>query len=136
MMVRTDKSVLSRWWWSIDRLTFAALAVLAVTGLILVSAASPAVAERLGLKPFYFVDRHIIFLIPSLALMFLISLLDQKTLWRASTVILAVSLAGMVLALLCGAQVKGATRWVSFLGGSLQPSEFAKPSFAIVSAWL
>jgi cell division protein FtsW len=68
--------------------------------------------------------------------MFAISLMEQKTLWRTASVILVIAMFGMALALLFGTQVKGATRWVSFLGGSLQPSEFAKPAFAITSAWL
>src|SRR3546814_8392784 len=33
-------------------------------------------------------------------------------------------------------EIKGATRWINFAGLSLQPSEFAKPCFAVVSAWL
>jgi cell division protein FtsW len=32
--------------------------------------------------------------------------------------------------------VKGAHRWLSFAGVSIQPSEFLKPSFVIVCAWL
>ena len=133
---RTDKSVLSNWWWSIDRLALTALMVLIVCGIVLVTAASPSVAERIGLAPFYFVKRQIAFLIPTIALMFGISFVEQKTLWRIASVMLSVTLALMVMAIMFGTQVKGATRWVSFPGGSIQPSEFAKPCFAIVSAWL
>ncbi len=133
---RTDKSILSNWWWSIDRLTLAALAVLVICGIVLVTAASPAVAEHYGLSPFYFVHRQILFLIPTLAIMFGVSLMEQKTLWRTASVALAVTLVLMVAAILFGPQVKGATRWISFPGGSIQPSEFSKPCFAIISAWL
>jgi cell division protein FtsW len=133
---RTDKSILSRWWWSIDQLTLAALVILVISGIVLVTAASPAVAERLGLAPFYFVKRQLAFLVPSLALMVGVSLMDKKMLWRTACVTLAGTLLLMVVAILFGTEVKGATRWVSFMGGSLQPSEFAKPTFAIVSAWL
>jgi cell division protein FtsW len=133
---RTDKSLLSRWWWSVDRLTLTALLVLMTVGIVLVTAASPSVAARVGLQPFHFVYRQLIFLAPSLCLMFGASVLGRKALWRAASVTLVVAAFLMVLAILFGAQVKGATRWVSFLGFSLQPSEFIKPAFAVTSAWL
>ncbi|MBI3441353.1 MAG: cell division protein FtsW [Proteobacteria bacterium] len=134
--IRTDKSVLSRWWWSVDRLTVALLLILATIGIMLVTAASPSVAERLGLHPFYFVRRQLVFLVPALCLMFGVSLMDRKMVWRTASVTLVVAMLLMVLALIFGAHVKGATRWISFMGVSLQPSEFIKPAFAIVGAWL
>ncbi len=133
---RTDKSILSRWWWSVDRLTLAALGILIISGIVLVTAASPAVAERLGLHPFYFVYHQLAFLVPTIALIFGISLMDQKMLWRTACVTLAAAMVLMMAAILFGTEVKGATRWVSIMGFTLQPSEFAKPTFAIVSAWL
>ena len=45
---RTDTSLLSRWWWTVDRWTVAALVLLAALGIVLTMAASPAVAERLN----------------------------------------------------------------------------------------
>ena len=35
-----------------------------------------------------------------------------------------------------GVEVKGARRWVSLAGLSIQPSEFLKPAFVIICAWL
>ncbi|MCE9506875.1 MAG: putative lipid II flippase FtsW [Alphaproteobacteria bacterium] len=136
IQLRTEKSLLSRWWWSVDRLTLMALLVLITVGIVLVTAASPSVAERLGLHPFYFVTRQLFFLVPALFLMFGASMIGRKALWRAASVTLVVAAFLMVLAILFGAPVKGATRWVSFLGFSLQPSEFIKPAFAVTSAWL
>ncbi|MFH1158989.1 MAG: FtsW/RodA/SpoVE family cell cycle protein [Pseudomonadota bacterium] len=133
---RTDKSVLNSWWWSVDRLALAAIGILAVTGVVLVTAASPSVAERLGLHPFYFVTRHLVFLAISVALMFGVSLTGRKAVWRTAFVMLVVSMVLMALAVLFGANVKGATRWISFMGFSLQPSEFVKPAFAVTGAWL
>lgn len=134
--VRTDKSVLSRWWWSVDRLTVVALLILIAIGIVLVTASSPSVAERNHFQPFHFVNRQLVFLVPSLLLMFFVSLMDRKVLWRISSVTLVAAMILMVVALLFGVETKGATRWVSFMGFSLQPSEFAKPAFAVTSAWL
>ena len=57
-MTRTDTSVLSRWWWTVDKLTLFLLCGLTGLGLLMTSAASPAVAERLGLPPMHFVLRQ------------------------------------------------------------------------------
>ena len=38
--------------------------------------------------------------------------------------------------LVIGVEIKGARRWISLPGLSIQPSEFLKPCFAIVAAWL
>lgn len=132
---RTDKSVLSTWWGSIDRITVTALMILIAIGIMLVTAASPAAAERYHLSPFFFVHRQLLFLVPTLAMMFGISFLDHKTLWRLASITMVVTLVLMVFAILFGAQVKGATRWINVFGEKLQPSEFAKPCFAIISAW-
>ncbi len=133
---RTDKSILGRWWWSIDRWTLFALGVLIIMGIVLVTAASPSVAERLGVHPFYFVYRHIAFLIPTVLLMIVTSFLNRKMLWRLASATLAGAMALTLVADFCGVEIKGATRWVHFAGLSIQPSEFLKPAFAVTSAWL
>jgi cell division protein FtsW len=40
------------------------------------------------------------------------------------------------LTLKLGVEVKGAKRWVSFAGNTIQPSEFVKPAYAVLAAWL
>lgn len=133
---RNDKSVVGLWWRSVDRWTLGAFGALMVFGVVLVTAASPSVAERIGLPPFYFVTRHIAMLVPSALLMLWMSMLGRKTLWRVSTVTLVASMALMVVSILFGMQIKGATRWVHLFGFSIQPSEFTKPAFAVAAAWL
>ena len=115
-IVRTDKSIVGRWWWSVDRWALGALLVLAGLGIVLVTAASPAVAEGHGLPPFFFVYRHLAFLAPSLLLMFSVSMLNRKMLWRVASVTLLASMFLMLVAIFFGMEIKGATRWVHFLG--------------------
>lgn len=133
---RTDKSVIGAWWWSMDRWTLSAIAALVIAGIVLVTAASPSVAERIDLSPFHFVIRHFVFLVPALLGMVVVSMMGRKMLWRLSFVTLIGSLFLMVCAIGFAPEIKGATRWVHIFGFSLQPSEFAKPAFAIVAAWL
>src|SRR6218665_1934076 len=135
-LARSDKSLLGGWWWSIDRWTLGALMTLVICGILLVSAASPSVAERIGLSPFYFVIRHLVFLVPALGMMLAASMLPRKMLWRTASVTLLLSMVLMVCAILFGPEIKGATRWVHIFSFSLQPSEFAKPAFAVTAAWL
>jgi cell division protein FtsW len=105
-------------------------------GILLSFAASPAVAERIGLDSFHFATRQIVFMIPALAAMIAVSFLTPRQVRRLAIVMLGVSLALMVAVLYIGVEVKGAHRWVSFLGISVQPSEFLKPAFVIICAWL
>ncbi len=134
--LRGDKSLLGNWWWTIDRWALTGILILVGFGLILMPAASPSVAERIGLEPFHFVHRHLIMLAPALVIMFVASTLSRKTLWRVASLALLGSLLMMALVLFIGDDIKGAKRWISLFGFSLQPSEFAKPAFAVTSAWL
>ncbi len=133
---RTDTSMVGRWWWTVDRWTLLAVALLIAMGTILTLAASPAVAEKLSLDSLHFVIRHAVFLPLALAVMFLVSLMSPRGVRRISVVGLAVSLVLVVATLFIGAEIKGATRWLQFGGMSIQPSEFVKPCFAVVAAWM
>ena len=133
---RTDTSVVSRWWWTIDRLTLLSVIIIAALGAILVLAASPAVATRIGLESFHFVHRHFIFLPMALAVMIGTSLLTPRGVRRLALLVFVGAIIAMVAVLLVGVETKGATRWLSVAGFSLQPSEFIKPSFAVVAAWM
>ena len=58
MISRVERTRFAEWWWTVDRMMLAAIAVLMMTGIVLSLAASPAVATRIGLDAFYFVNRH------------------------------------------------------------------------------
>lgn len=133
---RADNSLLSLWWWTIDRWVLAALVLLASVGAVLTLAASPAVAERIGLDTFHFVHRQFIFLSLGLAVMLGVSLLSPRGVRRLAVIVFAGAVLGMAGTLIFGAEIKGATRWLHVAGLTLQPSEFVKPSFAVLAAWM
>ncbi len=133
---RTDTSALGRWWWTVDRWTLAALIVLMGFGTVLVLAASPAAAERIGLPGFWLAQRQLSLLPVAMLTMIGVSLLSPRWIRRLAVAGFAGSLALCVLTLLVGVEIKGATRWISLGGFSLQPSEFLKPCFVVLSAWL
>ena len=136
MFSRAEKTPLAEWWWSIDRELLGALILLMTCGMVLSFAASPPVAERLGLSPWHFIIRHAMFCVPALGVMIVTSFLShrQARIWALAT--LVVSLLLLWATLRFGTEVKGARRWISFAGQSLQPSEFVKPAFAVLGAWL
>ena len=136
MQSRLDKSPVATWWWTIDRWFLAAFLSLMGLGIVLSFAASPAVAERIGLDSFHFATRQIIFTIPALIVMLAVSFLEARQIRRMSLVMICIMLVLMVAVLYIGVEVKGARRWVSFAGLSIQPSEFLKPAFVIICAWL
>lgn len=133
---RTNTSMVGRWWWTVDRYTLLALAVLIGIGAVLVTAASPSVAERIDVDKFYFVKRQMIFLVVSCGLMFGISLLNEVQVRRLAVLGFLGSMLLMMLLPFIGTEIKGATRWVYIAGMSVQPSEFLKPCMAVVMAWI
>ena len=136
MVSRAQRTPFGEWWWTIDRLTLGAIGALMLTGVVLSLAASPPVAGRLGLEPFYFVNRHILFLFPSIAIMLAVSFLSPHQIRRLSIVVFVVSLIMVAATPYFGAEIKGAKRWLILFGVNIQPSEFLKPAFVILIAWL
>ena len=136
MISRAQRTPLGEWWWTVDRLALAAIGALMLVGVVLSLAASPPVAARLGLDPFFFVNRHILYLLPAIAVMLGVSFLNARQIRRLSLVIFLVSLIMVAATPYFGPEIKGARRWLVLLGVNIQPSEFLKPAFVIIVAWL
>jgi cell division protein FtsW len=136
MIERDQRTPFGEWWWTVDRLLLAALLTLMLGGIVLSLAASPAVAVRIGLDPFHFFNRHVAFLIPSLVVLLGTSLLSPRSIRRSALIVFAIGIVLMALTLVFGAEVKGSRRWISVVGISLQASEFVKPTFVVLIAWL
>src|SRR5215475_1314142 len=133
---RTDRSALGQWWWTVDRWTLAAIIALMFIGAILVLAASPAVAVRIGLDSFYLVRHHYMMLPLAAITLIGVSVLSPRQVRRVGVVLFGFFLVLTLLTLFSGVEIKGATRWINVGPLSLQPSEFLKPCFAIFTAWM
>jgi cell division protein FtsW len=94
-------------------------------------AGSPAVAERLGLASFHFVNRQVFFLVLCAAALVGCSFLPPRYVRRAALLLYIGGMALVVMALIYGVEVKGSKRWIF----GIQPSEFVKPAFVIIAAW-
>src|SRR5215468_12663340 len=136
MIARSRRFAFTAWWRTVDKLMLAALLVVMLAGIVLSLAASPPVAARLGLEPFYFVNRHVLYLVPAIAVLLVPSFLPLRHIRRIALLVFIASLVLMALTLVYGVEVKGARRWLVIMGINTQPSEFLKPAFVILIAWL
>ncbi|MTH97930.1 putative lipid II flippase FtsW [Roseibium sp. RKSG952] len=136
MVSRADRSRFAEWLWTVDHYLLAAFVLLMVGGVVLSFAASPPVAERIGVDTFFFVKRQAVFLIPAIAIMLAGSLMTPRLVRRVALVIFVVSVLLMMATLFVGFEAKGARRWIYIAGFSLQPSEFLKPAFVVLIAFL
>jgi cell division protein FtsW len=136
MVSRLQRTPFAAWWWTIDRLSLGAFGAITLGGIVLSLAASPPVATRLGLDAFYFVHRHVLYLVPAIAILLATSFLSPRQIRRLALGVFVVSFALVVATLFVGAEVKGARRWIVLAGMNIQPSEFLKPSFVVLTAWL
>jgi cell division protein FtsW len=133
---RADTSTLGRWWWTVDRLTLLAIAILIGFGYVMMLAASPAVAERIHAGRDSFIYKQVIFLLLAAIIIVAVSLLSPKGVRRLALIGCVIALMLTAMTLVAGVEIKGARRWIALPGLSLQPSEFLKPCFAVVAAWL
>lgn len=135
-LTRADTSLLAEWWFTVDRALLAVLLALFGVGLALSLAASPAVAVKKGLTPFYFAERHFMFAGLGMLVMLAVSTLSPRAIRRIALALFLASLAMMAWALASGPEIKGARRWIHFAGHSFQPSEIGKPALIVLVGWL
>ncbi len=132
----TDNSLLDQWWRTVDRWTLGAVGMLILLGFIMMQAASPAVAERIGSSRDMFILKQVVFLTAAGSVTIGVSLLSHRNIRRLA---IAGGIAALILTaatMVVGMEIKGARRWISLPGMSVQPSEFLKPCFAVVAAWM
>jgi cell division protein FtsW len=133
MASRTERSAFNSWWWTVDRLMLMTILALMAIGIVLLLAASPAEAERIRASDmFLFVNRQAVLLPAALAVMIGVSFLSPQALRRLALVVFVVSITLVVATLLFGVEIKGSRRWIA----GVQPSEFLKPAFVVLAAWL
>jgi len=129
--------ILPKWWRTLDKWSLGAVFALFGIGLLLGFAASPPLAERNGFAPFHYVERQVVYGVAGLGLLLVMSMLSPTKVRRIAVIGFGVALVALAFLPLFGTDFgKGATRWYSLGFGSIQPSEFVKPTFVVVAAWL
>ncbi|WP_413206177.1 putative lipid II flippase FtsW [Rhodospirillum sp. A1_3_36] len=133
---RMDTSLLGQWWWTVDRVLLGAIALLIGVGMVLIMAAGPPAAARIGAGTFHFVQRQFLFVPVAAALVVGVSILPARQVRRLAVVLFGFFTLLLILTLVLSSDIKGASRWLSLGPFALQPSEFVKPTFAVVTAWM
>lgn len=137
MVSRAERNPIADWWFTVDKLLLVAFLVLIFGGVVLSLAASPAVAERIGIADsYYFVKRQAVFALPAVMVLIGVSFLSPRQIRRAALVGFTVCLVMLVATLVVGPEVKGSRRWLNIASISIQPSEFIKPMFAVLVGFL
>ncbi|MCE8008920.1 putative lipid II flippase FtsW [Aestuariivita sp.] len=129
--------ILPKWWRTIDKWTVSCVLILFAIGLLLGFAASPPLAERNGHDPFHYVERQALFGGLALIAMIVTSMMSPTLVRRLAVLGFLVAFVGLALLPFFGTDFgKGAMRWYSLGFASIQPSEFLKPGFVVVAAWM
>ncbi len=135
-MNKYQRNSVRRWWRVIDQQTISAFFILIAFSLMLVTTSSRAIADRIGLVANYFSFRQIIYLITAVISVVVFSLLSIQWIKRLAIIGFIINIFMLFLVKKYGYEIKGATRWISILNVSYQPSEFIKPFFIVVVGWL
>ena len=134
---RVGEPLLPKWWRTIDRWSLLCVLALFGIGLLLGLAASPPLAERNGLDPFYYVTRQAAFGLLALVALLACSMMTPQQLRRFGVIGFALAFVALALLPVFGTNFgKGAIRWYSLGFGSVQPSEFLKPFYVVLAGWL
>lgn len=137
MPSRVSEPVLPRWWRTIDRWSMMAVFALFAIGILLGLAASVPLAQRNGLGEFHYVLRQAFFGVMALAVMILISMSPPAMVRRLGVLLFLGAFCALAALPFLGTDFgKGAVRWFSLGFASVQPSEFLKPGFVVLAAWL
>ncbi len=129
--------ILPKWWRTLDKWTMSGVLALFVIGLLLGLAASPPLAARNGFEPFHYVQRQAIFGGMALVAMLLTSMMSPTLVRRLAVIGFLASFVALAMLPVLGTDFgKGAMRWYSLGFASVQPSEFLKPGFVVVAAWM
>src|SRR6056297_1285995 len=135
--LRDEEPVLPRWWRTIDKWSFFSVLILFAIGILLGLAASVPLAEKNGFAPFHYVQRQLVYGALALGAMMIVSMLRPVTVRRLAVLGFLAAFAAVALLPVLGTDFgKGAVRWYSLGFASLQPSEFLKPVFIVVAAWM
>ena len=135
--VQSGDPVLPRWWRTIDKWTFSSILILFGIVLLLGLASSPPLAAKNGLEPFHYVTRQAIFGGMAILVMFTVSMMSPTLVRRLAVLGFLGAFAALVMLPVFGTDFgKSATRWYSLGFASVQPSEFLKPGFIVMAAWM
>ncbi len=110
---------------------------LMLIGLVMVTSASFPISSRLTDQPFHFMFRHTIFLLLAFLTSSMVLQVPLDRWMKYSSLLLGISFFLLIVVLVVGKSVNGASRWIPLGLFNLQPAEVAKLSlFIFMSGYL
>ena len=135
--IRDAEPVLPKWWRTVDRWTLTCVFILFCIGLLLGLASSPPLAAKNGFEPFHYVQRQAFFGGLAIVALVLTSMMNPQLVRRLAVLGFLVTFVAVAVLPFFGTDFgKGAMRWYSLGFAAIQPSEFLKPGFVVVAAWM
>ena len=135
MINRADRTGFAAWWFTVDRVALLAMLALISIGLLLAFASSTAISGGPGSAgDFRYALRQISYAVLAVGILAGASMLSLRNIKILAAVVFAGALVGSFLVLLIGDEMYGARRQLNLGLFNLQPSEFLKPSFAVLAA--
>jgi len=135
--VQGGEPILPKWWRTIDKWALSCVLILFAIGLLLGFAASPPLAEKNNYGAFYYVQRQAFFGGVAMVAMLLTSMMSPVLVRRLAVLGFLGAFVALAFLPFFGTDFgKGAVRWYSLGFASLQPSEFLKPGFVVIAAWM
>jgi cell division protein FtsW len=123
-----------QWWKNLDKFILSLVITLFLTGLFFSLVSTSLIAsDKLNTNSYFFFFKHLLFVFLGLIIIFILSYMDQKTLYKISIYIFLISFILLLLVPFIGVEVKGSTRWLDLIFlPRLQPVELVKPFFIIM----
>ena len=124
------------WWKNIDKSIFFLIIILFSLGLFFSLVSTSLIAsDKLNTNSYYFFLRHLFYTFIGIFFIIFFSSLNQKNLYRISTLLFLICFIFLALVPIIGAEVKGSKRWIDFLFlPRFQPIEVLKPFIIIMIA--
>ena len=124
------------WWKNIDKSIFFLIIILFSLGLFFSLVSTSLIAsDKLNTNSYYFFLRHLLYTFIGIFFIIFFSSLNQKNLYRISTVLFLICFIFLALVPIIGIEVKGSKRWVDFIFlPRFQPIEVLKPFIIIMIA--
>ncbi len=133
---RENTSFVAKWWRNVDKQILILFTLLFLLGLLFsFSSTTLVVSEKMNKQTYFFFIKHLIFVLISFFLIFLISIQERKKLIKTMIFLFFISIIILALVPIFGTEIKGSKRWIDFyIFPMFQPVELVKPLFIIAAA--
>jgi len=123
-------------WTSLDKWIFFSTLLLMIIGILLTLSSSVIYSNKLNISDNYLIKKHLLILPLSIFIILFLSNLSPEKIVIFSFLTFSIFLVLSLMPYFLSSEVKGANRWINIFNFSVQPSEFLKPTFVIVTSTL